>query len=109
MISTAAVDAEICPYWRLAATRGNQHSQEITNALIVKRIAAGLGASRGRINARCNGPLHSRLAFAAVRKIDPPVPTEFRVLFTGYVGERVASTVSFVRDGALRVIVDPGM
>ena len=62
MISTAAVDAEICPYWRLAATSGNQHSQEITNALIVKRIAAGLGASRGRINARCNGPVQSRLA-----------------------------------------------
>ncbi len=34
---------------------------------------------------------------------------EFRVLFTGYVGERVAGTVSFVRDGAVRVIVDPGM
>jgi glyoxylase-like metal-dependent hydrolase (beta-lactamase superfamily II) len=34
---------------------------------------------------------------------------EFRVLFTGYVGERVASTVSFVQDGDVRVIVDPGM
>ena len=34
---------------------------------------------------------------------------EFRVLFTGYVGERVASTVSFVWDGDIRVIVDPGM
>jgi len=44
-----------------------------------------------------------------MRKIDPPVAAEFRVLFTGYVGERVASTVSFVRDGAVRVIVDPGM
>jgi glyoxylase-like metal-dependent hydrolase (beta-lactamase superfamily II) len=37
------------------------------------------------------------------------VAAEFRVLFTGYVGERVASTVSFVRDGDVRVIVDPGM
>jgi len=37
------------------------------------------------------------------------VTAEFRVLFTGYVGERVAGTVSFVRDGAVRVIVDPGM
>ena len=34
---------------------------------------------------------------------------EFRVLFTGYAGERVASTVSFVQDGDVRVIVDPGM
>ena len=37
------------------------------------------------------------------------MPAEFRVLFTGYVGERVASTVSFVEDGDVRVIVDPGM
>lgn len=34
---------------------------------------------------------------------------EFRVLFAGYVGERVASTVSFVRDGETLVIIDPGM
>src|SRR3979411_1539043 len=34
---------------------------------------------------------------------------EFRVLFTGYAGERVASTVSFVHDGDVRLIVDPGM
>jgi glyoxylase-like metal-dependent hydrolase (beta-lactamase superfamily II) len=33
----------------------------------------------------------------------------FRVLFTGYVGERVASTVSFVQEGDIRVIIDPGM
>ncbi len=31
------------------------------------------------------------------------------VLFTGYVGERVAGTVSLVRDGELVAIVDPGM
>jgi glyoxylase-like metal-dependent hydrolase (beta-lactamase superfamily II) len=37
------------------------------------------------------------------------VAAKFRVLFTGYVGERVASTVSFVRDGDVRVIIDPGM
>lgn len=34
---------------------------------------------------------------------------EVHVLFTGYVGERVAGTVGFVRDGASLVIVDPGM
>ncbi len=34
---------------------------------------------------------------------------EFHVLFTGYVGDRVAGTVSFVRDGDVRVIIDPGM
>ena len=34
---------------------------------------------------------------------------EFRVLLTGYVGDRVAGTVSFVRDGDVRVIIDPGM
>lgn len=31
------------------------------------------------------------------------------VLFQGYLGERVASTVVFVRDGDVRVIIDPGM
>ncbi len=34
---------------------------------------------------------------------------EFRVVFRGYVGERVAGTISFVRDGDVRLIVDPGM
>lgn len=34
---------------------------------------------------------------------------EFRVLFTGYVGDLVASTVGFVRDGDVRVVIDPGM
>lgn len=34
---------------------------------------------------------------------------EFHVLFAGYVGKGVASTVSFVRDGEVRVIIDPGM
>src|SRR5439155_761830 len=44
-----------------------------------------------------------------MRNIDPPVAAEFRVLLTGYVGDRVAGTVSFVRDGDVRVIIDPGM
>jgi glyoxylase-like metal-dependent hydrolase (beta-lactamase superfamily II) len=34
---------------------------------------------------------------------------EVHVLFNGYAGGRVASTISFVRDGDVRVIVDPGM
>jgi glyoxylase-like metal-dependent hydrolase (beta-lactamase superfamily II) len=34
---------------------------------------------------------------------------EVHILFTGYAGERVASTVGFVREGERRVIVDPGM
>src|ERR1700726_546692 len=37
------------------------------------------------------------------------VAAAFRVLFEGYVGERVAGTVSFVRDADVRVIIDPGM
>jgi glyoxylase-like metal-dependent hydrolase (beta-lactamase superfamily II) len=37
------------------------------------------------------------------------VAAEFRVLFEGYVGDRVAGTVSIVRDGDVRVIIDPGM
>jgi glyoxylase-like metal-dependent hydrolase (beta-lactamase superfamily II) len=37
------------------------------------------------------------------------VTAEFRILYTGYVGERVAGTVSFVRDGDVRVVIDPGM
>jgi glyoxylase-like metal-dependent hydrolase (beta-lactamase superfamily II) len=31
------------------------------------------------------------------------------ILFTGYVGDRVAGTVALIRDGARRIIVDPGM
>jgi glyoxylase-like metal-dependent hydrolase (beta-lactamase superfamily II) len=31
------------------------------------------------------------------------------LLFTGYVGERTASTVGFVLDGDRRVVIDPGM
>jgi glyoxylase-like metal-dependent hydrolase (beta-lactamase superfamily II) len=34
---------------------------------------------------------------------------QVHVLFHGYAGGRVASTVTFIRDGDLRVIVDPGM
>jgi glyoxylase-like metal-dependent hydrolase (beta-lactamase superfamily II) len=37
------------------------------------------------------------------------VGAEFRVLFVGYIGDRVAGTVSFVRDGEVRVVIDPGM
>jgi glyoxylase-like metal-dependent hydrolase (beta-lactamase superfamily II) len=37
------------------------------------------------------------------------VTAEFHLLFTGYVGDTVASTVSFVRDGDVRVVIDPGM
>src|SRR5260370_41830930 len=34
---------------------------------------------------------------------------EVYILFNGYGSERVASTVAFVRDGDIRVIIDPGM
>ncbi len=34
---------------------------------------------------------------------------QVHILFNGYVGDRVASTVSFVRDGDACVIIDPGM
>jgi glyoxylase-like metal-dependent hydrolase (beta-lactamase superfamily II) len=34
---------------------------------------------------------------------------EVHILFNGYVDEHVASTVAFVRDGEVRVIIDPGM
>jgi glyoxylase-like metal-dependent hydrolase (beta-lactamase superfamily II) len=37
------------------------------------------------------------------------VSAELDVLVAGYVGERVASTVSLIRDGDLLVVVDPGM
>jgi len=44
----------------------------------------------------------------------PPIPVFGRtatvdVLFRGYVGRRVASTVSYVQEGDLRAVVDPGM
>jgi glyoxylase-like metal-dependent hydrolase (beta-lactamase superfamily II) len=34
---------------------------------------------------------------------------EVHVLLAGYVGGRVASIVTLVRDGDLRLVVDPGM
>jgi glyoxylase-like metal-dependent hydrolase (beta-lactamase superfamily II) len=34
---------------------------------------------------------------------------ELHILFNGYVGERVASSVGFIREGDARIIVDPGM
>jgi glyoxylase-like metal-dependent hydrolase (beta-lactamase superfamily II) len=42
---------------------------------------------------------------------DRPAASEaaLHVLFTGYLGDRVASTVSFVADGELRLVVDPGL
>ena len=30
-------------------------------------------------------------------------------MFTGYVGDRVAGTVSFIHDGDVAVVIDPGM
>jgi len=40
----------------------------------------------------------------------PPAATaRLHVLFGGYVGDTVASTVTFVADGDVRVVVDPGM
>ncbi len=46
-----------------------------------------------------------------VTNSDKPLASsaEVHILFNGYVGERVASTVAFVRDGDIRVIIDPGM
>lgn len=37
------------------------------------------------------------------------VSAQFHIIYTGYVGDRVASTVSFVRDGDVRLVIDPGM
>lgn len=37
------------------------------------------------------------------------VPARLDVLTTGYVGDRVAGTVSLVRDGASVIVIDPGM
>ena len=34
---------------------------------------------------------------------------DIHLLFTGYVGERTASTVGFVVDGDVKVVIDPGM
>ncbi len=46
-----------------------------------------------------------------VTNSDKPLASsaEVHILFNGYVDERVASTVAFVRDGGIRVIIDPGM
>jgi glyoxylase-like metal-dependent hydrolase (beta-lactamase superfamily II) len=42
---------------------------------------------------------------------DRPTASEaaLHVLFAGYLGDRVAATVSFVADGELRLVVDPGL
>lgn len=44
-------------------------------------------------------------------KRDVPVAAlaQVQVLFHGYAGEHVASTVTYIRDGDVRVVVDPGM
>ena len=39
----------------------------------------------------------------------PRRTAKVEVLFRGYVGARVASTVTFVEEGRLRAVVDPGM
>lgn len=39
----------------------------------------------------------------------PGRAAQVHLLFTGYVGERTASTVGFVLDGDHRVVIDPGM
>ncbi|HMA47468.1 MAG TPA: MBL fold metallo-hydrolase [Frankiaceae bacterium] len=36
-------------------------------------------------------------------------PAQWTVLCDGYVGDRVASTVTYVRDGDTRIVIDPGM
>jgi glyoxylase-like metal-dependent hydrolase (beta-lactamase superfamily II) len=38
-----------------------------------------------------------------------PRTASYEVLCSGYVGDRVASTVSLVEEGALRAVIDPGM
>ena len=46
------------------------------------------------------------------RRQSVPVPrsaAKLEVLSRGYIGNRVASTVSFIEEGSLRAIVDPGM
>jgi glyoxylase-like metal-dependent hydrolase (beta-lactamase superfamily II) len=41
--------------------------------------------------------------------LPPSSLAEVHILFEGYVGERVASTIAFVRDDQVKVIIDPGM
>ena len=40
---------------------------------------------------------------------DSPVPTSVHLLVAGYAAERVASSVTLVRDGTALIVVDPGM
>lgn len=46
---------------------------------------------------------------AARRSVVPGSEATVEVLFRGYIGTRVASTVSYVQEGRFRAIVDPGM
>lgn len=46
---------------------------------------------------------------ATPRDVPVAALAEVHVLFHGYAGDRVASTVTLIRDGDVRVIVDPGM
>ena len=39
----------------------------------------------------------------------PPHPAELHVLFTGYVGPHTASTITYVHDGEVHAVIDPGM
>ena len=44
-----------------------------------------------------------------MERVELTLSAEVHILFNGYAGSHVASTVSFVRDGDARVIIDPGM
>lgn len=46
---------------------------------------------------------------ATKRDVPLAALAQVEVLFHGYAGSRMASTVTFIRDGEVRVIVDPGM
>src|ERR1700674_5176215 len=59
-MSSGASDGEIDQTWRLAATNGSQHSQEVAKAVIVNTTASGTGRRRTRITAD------------VTRRFDPP-------------------------------------
>ena len=49
------------------------------------------------------------VAITTMKCQDPRMTAEVHVLTNGYVGDRVASTVTLIRDGESLIVVDPGM
>lgn len=75
---------------------------------ISRHGSSGAGRRRGRPEDRGRARRAGSSPVAGAGH-DGPMAAELTILTTGYVGDRVASTVVLIRDGDTVVVVDPGM